>query len=83
MEYYGCGSCHTIPGIPGAHGVVGPPLTAFSRRSYIAGNLPNNSENLQQWIMHPHHFLPDTAMPEMGVPPNDAASISGYLATLH
>ena len=26
IEQIGCGSCHTIPGIDGAQGVVGPPL---------------------------------------------------------
>ncbi|PRY20190.1 c-type cytochrome [Pseudosporangium ferrugineum] len=35
---YGCGSCHTVPGVKGANGLVGPPLTKFGSRSYIAGN---------------------------------------------
>ena len=37
-----CGSCHTIPGVQGARGVVGPPLLFFGRRTYIAGELPNS-----------------------------------------
>jgi len=27
---YECAKCHTIPGIPGANGVVGPPLVPFA-----------------------------------------------------
>jgi hypothetical protein len=42
MRHYGCVSCHTIPGVRGADATVGPPLTAMSRRTYIAGVLPNN-----------------------------------------
>ena len=36
IKYYGCSSCHTIPGIREANGKVGPPLTAFALRIYIA-----------------------------------------------
>ena len=50
---YGCGSCHVVPGVNGADGLVGPPLTDFGRRSYIAGVLPNNADNLQHWISDP------------------------------
>ena len=39
---YGCGSCHVIPGVPGAKGLVGPPLTQFAHRAFIAGEVPNN-----------------------------------------
>jgi cytochrome c len=79
IEQYGCGSCHTIPGVPGARAHVGPPLTAFNRRTYIAGKLANDPANLELWIMHPHSVRPDTAMPEMGVTKNDAADIAAYL----
>ena len=41
IEGYGCGSCHTIPGVHDAKGLVGPPLIYFSRRTMIAGELPN------------------------------------------
>jgi cytochrome c len=79
IEQYGCGSCHTIPGVPGARAHVGPPLTAFNRRTYIAGKLANDPANLELWIMHPRSVRPDTAMPEMGVTKNDAADIAAYL----
>lgn len=82
IEQYGCGSCHTIPGVPGARAHVGPPLTAFNRRTYIAGKLANDPPNLELWIMHPRSVRPDTAMPEMGVTKNDAADIAAYLYLL-
>ena len=82
IEYYGCGSCHTIPGIPGARANVGPPLTAFGRRSYIAGLLANTPPNLEAWITHPHRFRQQTAMPEMNVSDTDAQDIAAYLYTL-
>ena len=39
MRERGCGSCHQIPGVPGARGRVGPPLEGFAYREYIAGEL--------------------------------------------
>ncbi|HEY2743741.1 MAG TPA: cytochrome C, partial [Polyangia bacterium] len=63
----GCGSCHTIPNVTGAAGVVGPSLTAFGRRTFIAGELPNTPVNLVRWIARPHDVEPKTAMPVLGL----------------
>src|SRR4051794_18272224 len=41
----GCGGCHSIPGITGADGLVGPPLTQIGRRLILAGLLRNTSDN--------------------------------------
>ncbi|MCX4471639.1 Cytochrome c oxidase subunit 2 precursor [Micromonospora sp. MW-13] len=79
---YGCGSCHTIPGVGRADGLVGPPLTRFGARSYIAGELPNNADNLRRWISDPHDVEPGTAMPNLGVDAIDAQDIAAYLLTL-
>jgi cytochrome c len=79
---YGCGSCHTIPGVDRANGLVGPPLTRFGARSYIAGELPNNVGNLQRWISDPQAVEPGTAMPDLGVDAIDAEDIAAYLYTL-
>jgi len=49
IEHYDCGVCHTIPGIRGARGLVGPPLDAFSHRVYIAGKFGNRQEILERW----------------------------------
>lgn len=82
ISSYGCASCHTVPGVAGADALVGPPLTSFARRSYIAGELPNNETNLQRWIESPQAVEPGTAMPDLGVSPEDAADITAYLYTL-
>ena len=82
IRKYGCYACHTIPGIAGADALVGPPLIHWSRRSYIAGELPNTPENLAKWIQHPTQFEPETAMPEMGVSEEDSRDIVAYLYSL-
>ncbi|MGZ8218617.1 c-type cytochrome [Methylomagnum sp.] len=78
---YGCGTCHRIPGIEGAHGEVGPPLAQFAERVYVAGVLPNTPANLMRWIRHPQSVVPGNAMPEMGVTEEDARDIAAYLYT--
>lgn len=82
INRYGCGSCHTVPGVKGADGLVGPPLTKFGSRSYIAGELVNSGPNLQRWIENPQAIEPGNAMPDLGVTPEDAQDIAAYLFTL-
>jgi cytochrome c2 len=82
IRKYGCSACHTISGVPGARGLVGPPLDGIRDRYYIAGELANTPTNLMQWIQHPHHVEPHTAMPEMGVTEQDSRDIAAYLYTL-
>lgn len=82
MEEKGCGACHTVPGVHGADGLVGPPLIYFSRRTMIAGELPNTQQNLVQWIEHPRQVNPKTAMPDLGVDDDQAYDITAYLYTL-
>lgn len=79
ISSYGCGSCHTIPGVRGADGMVGPPLNDFGRRSYIAGKLPNTPANLQHWIRDPQQVVPGNAMPDLGVNATDARDIAAFL----
>jgi cytochrome c1 len=59
---YGCGACHQIPGVEGADGLVGPPLTNIGSRVYIAGVLPNTPDNLAAWIQNPQSYVPGNAM---------------------
>ena len=82
LRKYGCQSCHTIPGVVGANGLVGPPLAGIASRSYIAGVLPNAPDNLLRWIQDPKGVDPKTAMPNTGVTPSDARHIAAYLYTL-
>ena len=77
-----CGACHTIPGIRGAYGEVGPPLLRIGRRTFIAGRLPNSPENLQLWLHNPQNVSPGTAMPDLGLGPQEIRDISAYLYTL-
>jgi putative membrane protein len=79
---YGCGACHTIPGIRGANGLVGPPLTKVALRSYIAGVLPNTPDNMRRWIQDPPAVDNHTAMPKLGVSDTDLYDITTYLYTL-
>ena len=58
IQRYGCGACHTIGGVQGANGKVGPPLVDLGERSYIAGRLSNTPDNLVYWIMHPQNVDP-------------------------
>lgn len=79
---YGCETCHQIPGVSGTDASVGPPLTRFAARHYIAGELPNTSENLVRWIMDPQSVEPGTAMPNMKVSESAARDIAAFLYTL-
>lgn len=82
IRKYGCESCHSIPGIAGANALVGPPLSGIASRSFIAGVLANNPDNMITWIRNPPAVDNKTAMPNMGVTEKDARDISAYLYTL-
>ena len=82
IRQYGCASCHTVPGVPGARGNVGPALGGISGRPYIAGVITNSPDNLIRWIQHPQQIDPLTAMPDVGVNQAVARDIASYLYTL-
>lgn len=82
LAQFQCGSCHVIPGVEAARGTAGPPLATFGRQSYIAGTLPNDPGALARWIVDPPAVKPGTAMPALGVSPDDARHMAAYLATL-
>jgi cytochrome c1 len=82
LRSYGCGACHIIPGIRTARGLVGPPLYFYGDRTIIAGQLPNRPANLMLWIEHPENIDPKTAMPDLGVSPQQAGDMAAYLYTL-
>ena len=82
ITQFGCGSCHIIPGIDGAGGLVGPPLIHFGRRKIIAGQLSNTADNLIRWIMDPQSVEPGTAMPDLQVTERQARDIAAYLFEL-
>ncbi len=82
IAHYGCGACHVIPGVTQANGLLGPPLTSWGRRGFIAGVLPNSPTYLVRWIMTPQAVVPGNAMPDMGVTQRDAEDIAAYLYTI-
>jgi cytochrome c len=79
IGHYGCGACHTIPGIRAATAKVGPPLDHFGRRATVAGKLPNTPRELARWIRHPQRIVPGNDMPELGVTRAEARDIAAYL----
>lgn len=82
MAQYQCTACHAVPEVPGAAGNAGPPLELFGRRSYIAGGIPNTPPNLARWLDNPQAVKPGTAMPDLGVSPDEARHMAAYLLTL-
>jgi cytochrome c len=82
IAHYGCSSCHTIPGIRNANGLVGPSLDRIASRTYIAGVLQNTRQNMLRWIEDPPKVDDKTAMPNLRVTDADARDIAAYLYTL-
>jgi cytochrome c2 len=79
MRYYGCATCHTIPGVPSAKGRIGPSLEGVRDRAFIGGVLSNTSENLVRWIHSPREHSPRTAMPDTGISEAEARHVAAYL----
>ena len=79
LQSYGCGACHTVSGVDGADGEVGPPLEHMADRRYIAGRLPNTPDNLVHWIMDPQAVDPGTVMPDLDVGTLPARDMATYL----
>ena len=82
IEQRNCGSCHTIPGVRDANGLVAPPLLWWSRRTFIGGEVPNTPANLVQWVRNPQSIEPRTAMPSLGLSDQEAKDVAAYLYTL-
>jgi cytochrome c1 len=79
-----CVGCHTIPGIPGATGQVGPNLAGIASRTKIAGGAVTISspDDLKKWIMNPAALKPGTPMPNVGLTDDEATKIVAFLETL-
>ena len=82
LRQYGCGACHSIPGVAAAKGNVAAPLEGVARRVYLAGKLPNTPANMTRWIRAPQEIDPRTAMPNLQVPEPHAQDMVAYLYTL-
>jgi cytochrome c len=82
MERHQCGACHVIPGVADARGTVGPPLTRYRERVYLAGKFPQDPALLARWIRDAPSMDPRTAMPATGVTEDEARNIAAYLSRL-
>lgn|SRR5436305_850881 len=84
VQQAGCGGCHTIPGVPGANGSVGPNLAGVASRTAIAGGaVPNTGpDDLKRWVLNPPAVKPGTRMPNLGLSDQQATRIVAYLETL-
>lgn len=79
IALYGCGSCHSIPGVPGASATVAPSLEKIKSRLYLAGRLQNTPENIVRWIRDPRAIDPKTAMPDVGLDEAGARDVAAYI----
>jgi cytochrome c1 len=82
MQRLQCGACHVIPDIRGARGQVGPPLTAYGNRVYIAGMFPRDPVLLARWVADAPSLSPGTAMPKIPMSEEEARDIAAYLFSL-
>jgi hypothetical protein len=57
-------------------------LAAFGKRSYIAGQVPNEGDALERWIIEPRSLVPRATMPQMGAGSVDARDMAAYLRRL-
>jgi cytochrome c len=78
IQRFGCGSCHTVAGVPVANGLVGPPLQQIRDRVYV-GSRTNTVDNLVEWITNPRAVNPNTPMPITGISSSQARDIVAFL----
>jgi cytochrome c len=79
MRKFGCAGCHSINGVSGANGNVGPRLDDLRGRVFISGGLANTPDNLIRWITNPQSVAPHTAMPSTGISEAEARNIAAFL----
>jgi mono/diheme cytochrome c family protein len=76
---YGCAGCHTIDGLPGVGGRVGPPLAGLAQRTFVAGVVRNELGPVAKWMTDPPGVDPRTAMPRTGINEAEALEVLRYL----
>jgi cytochrome c1 len=79
-----CVSCHTIPGVPGATGMVGPNLAGVASKTRIASGAVtvHGPEDLRKWIADPASMKPGTGMPKVELTDDELTKIVAFLETL-
>jgi cytochrome c len=80
---YGCNVCHVIPGVNGPQGSLGPSLQGVASRPAISmGTVQNTPANLVRFIQDPAALNPQSSMPPMAIPEEEAKELVAYLLTL-
>jgi len=80
MQAKGCGGCHTINGVEGFVGVIGPNLTHFDSRTTFAGSMfLNNTVNLRHWLADPPGVKPGADMPNLHLTQEQIDALIPYL----
>ncbi|HEX6160941.1 MAG TPA: c-type cytochrome [Thermoanaerobaculia bacterium] len=80
---YGCNTCHIIPGVEGPQGTLGPSLAKTgSQGTIVGGKVAITPTVLAQYIQDPASIYPQSTMPPLGMPDNEAQDIAAYLLTL-
>lgn len=74
-----CMGCHAIGGQGGR---VGPNLTNFADREWLAGIKPNNKEELAKWLKNPQEVKPGSKMPDLHLSQDQITSLVEYLSSL-
>ena len=78
----GCAACHTIRGSE-AQGKVGPDLTHFAGREFLAARtLENTRGDLGGWILDPQGVKPGTRMPGTELDGEELDQLLDYLESL-
>lgn len=80
----GCGSCHTLRGLPGAEGRIAPDLTHLGARLTIgAGMLPNTLGSLAGWTAGVQQLKPGANMPNFNqIAGPDLIALAAFLEGL-
>ena len=77
-----CSSCHAIKGTD-ASGDVGPDLTHVASRTTLGAlTIPNDRENLREWIVDSQHVKPGNQMPNFRASGSDVDALVAYLEGL-
>lgn len=84
----GCSGCHTIGGLEGANGRIGPNLThLYSRERFAGAVFELNNRNMRRWLRDPpamKPMVPDNGqgMPNLGLSEDEITQLIAYLETL-
>ena len=77
-----CSSCHAIRGTDAA-GYVGPDLTHMASRTTLAAvTIPNDRQNLREWIVNSQHVKPGNQMPNFDLSGRKLDALVAYLEGL-